>query len=192
MPARRSPSTAAAPVQSFRPTSGTVVGALGLAAAVVLLVVVLVAEPNLTGLRVALALAVVGLLDWMVMLRPRVTAYADTLRLRNMLSDTYLPLARVDDAVVRHTLNVWVDDQRYVCAGLGRSSRSMLREQRHGAAPSSGDDYAKFVETTIEDLARDARREAGATDVPVRRTWAVRELVALAVLVAALVVTMFL
>ena len=189
MPARPSPGTGLQPVHAFRPTGGTVMGTAGLSAVAVVIVAALVTEPSVTGVRVALGAALVGVLVWMVLLRPRVTAYADTLVLHNMASDTFLPLAGIESVAVRLTLHVWVDDRRHTCSGIGRSTRSMMKAERHGSPPTGAADYASFVETTIEDLARSARRDLRGDPPPVRREWAVRELAALAVLALAMAVS---
>jgi hypothetical protein len=192
MAARPTTSTPS-PVHAFKPTSGTVMGYVGLVTAAAVAVLALVSEPNATGLRTALVAALVGLLVWMVMLRPRVRAYADTLLLKNMTSDTVLPLARVDNVLVRHTLNVWVGDRRYTCAGIGRSTRNMLGAKGRGpAVGGGGHDYPSFVETTIEDLAHAARRDLQGEPPPVTRRWAVPELAALGGLVAALLLSLLL
>ena len=163
-------------------------GTAGIVAAPVVAVAALVTDQSMTGLRVALVAACVGVLAWMVLLRPRVTAYADTLVLRNMASDTSLPLARVENVIVRHTLNVWVDDRRYTCAGIGRSTRTMLRSDGR-PSPAGDADYPSFVESTIEELARSAKRDLRGEPPAVRREWAVRELAALGVLALALAVS---
>ena len=199
------PAPASAPVERFRPTSGRFLGAASLLVVVGALVLTAVTEPSLMGLRICLGLALGGVLIWVVLLRPRATAYVDRLVLRNQLSDWHLPLAGVEDVAVRHTLNVWVGDRRYTCSGIGRSSRQMIRGP--GGQPSSifarrddrtgaGDaanigqvDYSSFVEARIDELSRLARKAAG--DPPaVRREWAVPELVALGVLSLALLVAL--
>jgi hypothetical protein len=158
-------------------------GVLGLLQVGVVLALVVFSEPSVVGLRVALAAAAVGVVVWMVLLRPRVNAYAETLHLRNVASDVHLPLARIDSAVVRHALNVWVDGQRYTCPGIGRSSRNMLKSQGRGAASESAErDYATFVETTIDELSRSARRDLRGDPPPVTRRWALPELAAIAAL----------
>ena len=181
------------PVHAFKPTSGTLLGSAGLVVAGLVVVLAAVTDHSVVGLQTALGAALVALLIWMVLLRPRVTAYADTLVLRNMATDVRIPLAAVDDVAVRHVLNVWVDTERYTCAGIGRSTRSMVRSSgggprdAAGAEVSSGDrDYVTFVETSIEQLAWAARRDGGEEPGTVRRRWAVPELVAAVVLVVAL------
>jgi hypothetical protein len=189
----------ARPVQKFKPTTGPVIGYVGLAACALAVAVVATSERHVIGLRVALGAVLVGVLIWLVLLRPRATAYDDTLVLRGMVSDTTLPLAGIDAAVVRHMLVVWVGEDRYTCAGIARSTRSMVKrrnpgvlsvlglqqvDDRMGAVGAGGDigtsgDYATFVETRIEDLATSARRD-GRHGPAVRRRWARLEIGALA------------
>ena len=178
------------PVHAFKPSSGMLLGSMGLAIAGLVVVLVLASERSLPGLRAALGAALVALVIWMVLLRPRVTAYADTLVLRNMISEVHVPLVGIEDVAVRHVLHVWVADERYSCAGIGRSTRSLMRSP--GSSTEAGrQDYVTFVETTIDELARSARRDARAEpDVTVRRRWAVPELTAAGVLVVALALSL--
>src|SRR3954454_22662212 len=125
----------AGPVEQFKPTGGMLVGWLSLAVAVVLLVLVPISEPNLSGVRVVLIVALIGLIVWMALLRPRATAYAQTLVLRNIATDTHLPLAGIEAVLVRTTLNVWVNEERYVCVGIGRSTRKLVGQR--GVGPMS-------------------------------------------------------
>ncbi len=200
---------ASRPVQTFKPTTGHVTGYLGLAVCAVVVGIVVTSEQHVVGLRVALGAVLVAVLLWVALLRPRAAAYDDTLVLRGMVSDTTLPLARIDAAVVRHMLVVWIGKDRYTCSGIARSTRSMMKQRkpgvmsvlglqqaddRMGAVGASGDigasaDYATFVETRIEDLARSARRDG--RNVPaVRRRWAWVEIAALLVAAAALLLSL--
>jgi hypothetical protein len=198
MAARPPASERTQPVHAFKPTSGTVLGTMGVVAAGLVVVLAALTDHTVTGLRAALGAALVALLVWMVLLRPRVTAYSDTLVLRNMAGDVHIPLATVDDVTVRQVLVVQAAGERHTCAGIGRPTRSMLRSaagRRDASGPetSSGNHaYATFVETAIEELARSARRDAEGDPGPVRRRWAVAELAAAAVLVLALAVSFIL
>jgi hypothetical protein len=183
--AGRTAPTSTKPVHAFKPTSGSMIGYLAVAAALVVVVLAAATEHSLFGLRAGLVAAIVAVVAWMTLLRPRVAAYVDTLLLRNMASDTYLPLASVENVLVRHQLNVWLGDQRFTCAGIGRSSRSMLRAERRGPDDSAGSDYVTFVETSIDDLARAARRDLRGDPPPIRTRPAIPELAALTVLVLA-------
>ena len=202
-----------APVQTFRPTNGALLGWVALVAAAAVALVAVVQEPDLLGVRVALGAALVALLVWVALLRPRAVATADTLVLRNLVSDTHVPLARVDAAVVRQVLQVWVGEECYRCTGIGRSARSLMGRRNHGGALAalgleqvdrrigaagaggdigSGADYATFVETRIEELARTARRDARTEPPSVRRVWARLELAAVAVLSVGFAVSLLL
>ncbi len=110
----------ARPVHKFRPTTGPVIGYVGLAVCALVLSVVASTEPTVAGVRTALGALLVAVLIWLALLRPRAAAYDDRLVLRGMLSDTTLPLAGIDAAVVRHVLVVRVGEDRYTCAGIAR------------------------------------------------------------------------
>lgn len=205
------PSALARPVQKFEPTTGPGMGYVGLAVCALVVGVVVTNEQHVTGLRVALGAVLVAVLIWLVLLRPRATAYDDTLVLRGMVSDTTLPLSRIDSAVVRHMLVVRIGEDRYTCAAIARSTRSMAKrrnpegrsvlglhqiDDRVRAVGASGDngparDYAAFVETRIEDLASSARRD-GKDGPDVSRRWAPPELAALVVSAAAFVLSLLL
>ena len=187
MPGRPAP-VSSEPVHAFKPTSGAVTGVLGVMIAVLVIGAAALTERSVIGLRAGLVAALVGVLAWMTLLRPRVRTYADTLMLRNFASDTYLPLAKVDNVLVRHQLHVWVDDRRYSCPGIGRSTRSMVRA-KSGPEVVKGQDYVTFVETTIDEQARAARRDLRGEPPEVNRQWAVPELAALTVLAVALAVS---
>ncbi len=204
MPAQPSPVNrpASVPVQRFKPSNGSAVGVVGLVALTGVLVVTVATERSLLGVRVVLGVGVLMVLVWATMLRPRATAYADRLVLHHAFSDTHLPLVRIDAAVVRHTLNVWLGERRYVCAGIGRSTRAMAKRRKRSrgamavlgleqtddrmarddrAAIGTGNDYETFVETRIDDLVRTARRDQRGDPPEVRREWARPELVGLVV-----------
>jgi hypothetical protein len=64
----------------------------------------------------------------------------------------------------------------------------MLRS-RGGTDVAAGSDYVSFVERTIDELARAARRDLKGEPPPVSKQWAVPELTAAAVLLVALVIS---
>ena len=204
------------PVERFRPTSGRIVGHLSLAVIAGLVVFLAVNEQSVLGLRIGTGLLFFGVLIWITQLRPRATAYPDTLRLQNSLRDVTVPLASIDDVTVRRMLNVWVGEKRYVCIGIGSSLRKMVKSKSRGPSMMLGWDklesyteeatplrpdqtamsYATFVETRIDGLVEEAKRRAASrgaeTKEQPRETWAWPELVALVVTGAALVVSLLL
>ncbi|MGZ4438547.1 MAG: hypothetical protein ACXVW0_08625 [Nocardioides sp.] len=199
------------PVERFAPTSGLFLGWAGLAFAAVAVVWVAFEVHTVTGLRVGLGAAVFALVVWMTQLRPRAAAYPRDLVLRNSVRDTHIPLHAVEEVTVRQSLQVYADGRRHVCIGIGRSAREQLKATRRrrqqtmgfssrwqefkGKAEMAGLDeramtYATFVETRIDELAEQARKEQVRDSRPsdVRRTWAWPEVGALAVTTVAFVV----
>ncbi len=197
-------------VQKFKPTGGSVVGYASIVVLGAAVVVTAVSEPNLLGVRVVLGLLLLMLLTWIALLRPRADATRDTLRLRNLLSDHHVPLAHIDEVSVRQMLLVWVGQDRYACVGIGRSARQLLGNKRKrgpmavlgieqtddrmalGQSEEIGTsgDYATFVETRIEDLARSARRDLPDQPAEVRREWARPEITALLVVAVLFVLSL--
>lgn len=177
-------SSAERPVERFKPTSGLLLGYAGLAACVVAVGYVAWTAHTLTGLRVALGAVFFGLLVWVTQLRPRATAYADHVVLKNVVRDAHVPLAVVDEVAIGQTLNVWVGDRRFVCIGIGQSLREDVRSRRRReqtlgtsrmseltvrAERASTDErassYQTFVVTRLEELVEAAKkRHAGAAD----------------------------
>ncbi len=202
------PTSKTEPVERFKPTTGLFPGYAGLLIVVVGVGYIAVRVHTLTGLQVALGLLFFGVVIWLTQLRPRATAYSDTLVLKNSLVDAAVPLHLVDEVSATRTLNVWVGDRRYLCLGIGRSMRSVLGEGRasgsglgmgrlreYGAAQPdrSSTAYETFVVNRIQDLA-DKARKFSATQSPqrVRRIVAWPESVVLAVTGTAFVVSLFL
>jgi hypothetical protein len=201
------------PVEHFKPTTGLVVGYAGLVVLVGFLVYVILDVHTVTGLRLGLACALGAVVTWVTQLRPRAAAYPDFLRLKNALVDTDIPYTLIDDVTVRHTLNVWVGDERYVCIGIGKGSRGMLKRRERSAGAVLGASrlrqyaesadrtqpdqtathYETFVVTRIVDLVDAAKRERrGQPAGAVRRTLAWPETVALLGLAAAFLVSLLL
>lgn len=148
----------------FRPTSGRVSGALAmLVAGLVVAVAVLDGEGGF-GPRIATAAVLGGTLAWASMLRPRVLLGGDQLVLRNMVETVRIPLAAVEELVVRQVLAVRAGDRRYVSPAVGRPLRKVVRNkpvQHDPARPPTEVPYADYVEQRIRRRAEDARSAAG-------------------------------
>lgn len=190
-------------VEWFHPTSGTIVGWLGVGCGAVMLVLstgVLAGGFSVPGFVGGLLLAAAA---WIAMLRPRVGLTADEVVMRGMFSTTRLPLAGVESVVVRQVLAVWVGGRRHVCAAVGHTYRDIARARRHVhgepalVARSTDPIYADHVASMITEKAAEARREAGidkrspdqaAMAARVRRTWAWPEIAGVAALAVVLAV----
>jgi hypothetical protein len=206
-------------VVHFAPSSGRVMGSLCVLLAAGVVVVGLV-RPGEVVVPVMLGAAAAGVLSWAALLRPRVSVDARTLYLRNMLETVEVPLAAVDEIVVRQVLAVRAGEKRYVTQAIGRKLRRMVKGPRpaplfmplpdlpeaddtDAASPRSRTevvvDYADHVESTLRGLVEDARAREGVTRYSdeslalaagVRRRPAWVEIGALVVLVAAFVVSL--
>ena len=147
-------------------------------------------------------------------IRPRVMVQDAELVLRNMLSTVRIPLATIEEIAVQQVLAVRAGERRYVCAGAGRTLRtvmkgSRLQKARTQASSLTGEyfpeiergiDYGDYVETRVRELIRADRSRRGITSVfspqaeelraHIRRDWAWPEIAAF-VVAAALVVVAF-
>jgi len=170
-------------VERFAPTGGRVIGVLGLVLAAGIGLMWLAARDDVST-SVAAAAPVVGVLAWTALLRPRVSASRETLHLRNMLETIHVPLAAVDEIVVRQVLAVRVGEKKLVSPAVGRKLRKVLRAPRpapfmgpnlpesldDSVGPSSGTervqtdiDYVDHVEGRLRDLVSEARARHGIT-----------------------------
>jgi hypothetical protein len=178
-------------VERFRPNSGAFLGYVGLATITVLLAFVAAQMHDLVGLRSALALLFFADLIWMTMLRPRAYATADTLVLQSAATDVEIPLAAIEKVVIRHTLNVWANEKRYVCIGIAASKRDLYFKRGSSATEKPASVEVKYDQWVCErmlGLARDAR-DTGQDPGPVRRRAALPELAGLAITAIPFLVT---
>ena len=161
-------------------------------------------DPDEVPLWVPAAALLGGVLIWTSAVRPQVLVHGSDLVLRNMVSSMRIPLAAIDEIVVRQVMAVSAGGKRYVCSGAGRSMRQAMKgspsqraRQQAGALTGEvavemehGVHYADFVENRVRELIRQDRTRRGiraytpeaeelATNV--RREWARPEIVALAV-----------
>jgi hypothetical protein len=174
-------------VEDFRPSSGRITGVLGVAICAGI-VAFGVAESS-RGFPPAVAWAALfgGVLFWSASLRPRVRVTESELRLRNMLTTISVPLAAIEQIVVRQVLSVRAGERRYVSSAIGKTWRQALKSGRVNDEGSEAP-YPDFVEKRLHKLAEDARIREGislmsdeqlARGEDVRREWAWPEIVLL-------------
>jgi hypothetical protein len=188
-------------VESFRSTSGRVTGSVGLALVLGVVVMGVVDHEAFPAPMVAGAI-VFGVLLWAATLRPRVSVAGDRLVLRNMFETVSIPLASIEEIVVRQVLLVRAGTGRYVSPAVGRSRRQTVRAN-HAGRPASVEtvvgSYPDFVEQRIRQRCDDERAKLGiarysdeqfALAAEVRREPAWLEITALAVSVLAFVITL--
>ena len=195
-------------VERFKPTSGQVLGWIGLTLVALVVVIGLVDRTHGFPPPVVAGALVLGVLDWAAMLKPRVLVVGRWLVLRNMLETTRIPLAAVEEIAVQQVLAVRVGERRFVSPAVGRSLRQALKT-RGGPAPTAAAveardataSYPDFVEERIRHLADEARTlegvarysaEQDALGAQVRREPALLEIGLLVLTTVAFVVTLLL
>jgi hypothetical protein len=165
-------------VQTFRATNGRVTGVIGLVMCATVAVLLVLTEHPSVAVPGILGCAFVAVLVWAALLRPRVVATAQELRMWTVVDQVSIPLASIDTVAVRRYLLVRAGGVKYICPAISRSLRKTVRSEMRwqggsqilapGLQPgdlsapvrtkekgSEGDglDYADFVETEIVRLA---------------------------------------
>ena len=99
-----------------------------------------------------------------------------------------MPLAAIEQIVVRQVLAVRAGERRYVSSAVGKSWRQALKSGPRAASPGADAPYPVLVEERLQQLAEDARTKEGITLMSdeqvelakgVRREWAWPEIVLL-------------
>ena len=189
-------------VERFTVWSSRIVGVVGLlAVAGVVLLGVTGAGGDYHPAAYAIC-GLVGVVIWVVILRPVVAIDGDRLVLRNPLSQVSVPLAAIEQIAIRRWLAVRVGDRRLTNAGISRTRRQGVRDDQRGDVTGmeiAALSYGAIVERRIQRLTEDARDRQGiknysdeqlALAADVRRTWAWPEIAALVVLALATAVAL--
>jgi hypothetical protein len=170
-------------VYRFRPTNGRALGALGLALCVFVAVVFVLSAAPHVAVPGVLACTFAGVLVWLAMLRPGVSATDSELRMRTLFESVSIPMASIESVVVRRYLLVRSGGRKYICPAISRSLRKTVRSEMKwrpaqlmspGAALERIGDgvstdlkephdlaYADFVEQRIAQLAANDRARRG-------------------------------
>jgi hypothetical protein len=162
--------------EKFPPTSGRVMGVLAVLLCAALAAYALLDGEEGFGASVAWGAAFAGILSYAALLRPAVRVESDVLVLRNMMDTNVVPLAAVDEVVVRQVLAVRADEKRYVSPAIGTSFMRTIRPRvgRDGQPELTYPDYVRDRILHLADGARRRRRPQEA--LTVRRVWAWPEL----------------
>ncbi len=146
-------------------------------------------------------MAVLAVLLYAYLIRPRVRVRGDYLELVNPWTLTRIPLARVGLVLIRSVTFVYVGEKRYVGVAIGRTTRDMaipasMRGTRSSFFPRMGepgiktrDREAETTERQITELARGA--DPAGYELPVTRTVSTPHLTALVITVVTFVVLKF-
>ncbi|MCL8025225.1 hypothetical protein [Nocardioides bruguierae] len=154
-------------VERFAPTSGRVTGTIGIA--ICLLLVVLAVLGAGASAPVAGIAAVLGVLAWATMLKPRLRIVGDRLVLVNSFETVTVPLAGITSVLVQQVLVVVVGGRKFTSPAAGRSWRQAAKKPRStrdlAMSPVPGEGlqtdakvvYADFVEQRIGERANEER-----------------------------------
>lgn len=185
-------------VEKFRPTSGRIPGVLALAMVATIVLIGLLDREQGFPAAVVWSALVVGVVVWAAMLRPRLWVTRSDVVMRNMFSTVWVPLVAIEQVIVRQVVAMRAGDKRYVSPAVGKSWRQTLKSDK-APKPGATQSYPAFVEERLGQLAEEARARAGvklmsdeqlAAADGVRRAVAWPEVVALAVAVSGLLVTL--
>ncbi|WP_166133625.1 hypothetical protein [Nocardioides ochotonae] len=147
-------------VERFKPTSGRIMGTIGLVLVAIALVLGLLDPDSGFGGPVLAGAVGLGVLTWASSLRPAMWVTTDSLVMRNMFDTVTIPLAAIEQVAVQQVTAVRAGDRRYISPVVGRSLRQAMKGRRHteGAVPAS---YADMVEQRIRHLADEAAAARG-------------------------------
>jgi len=178
--------------EKFPPTSGRVVGTLAVLLCTALTCYAAFDGAGGIGAPVAWGAAFAGVVSYAAMLRPAVRVESSALVLRNMLDTNVIPLAAIEEVVVRQVLAVRAGEKRYVSPAIGTSFLRTIRP-RTDTRGTRELTYPDYVRDRILHLADGARRRIGSAEVPpVRHSWAWPVIAALVVTAVGCVVAILL
>ena len=189
-------------VERFTVWSSKIVGVIGLVAVAVIVLLGVTGAGGDYHPAVYAVCGLIGVVIWVVIIRPEVAIAGDRLVLRNPLNKVGVPLAAIEQIAVRRWVAVRVGDRTLTNAGISRSRRQGVRDDQRKDVTGieiAALSYGAIVERRIQRQAEEARDRQGvklhsdeqlALAADVRKTWAWPEIAALAVLSVAVVVTM--
>ena len=170
-------------VQTFRTTSGRLRASSVWSCARASAPSFVMTEHPAVAVPGVLGCAFAGVLVWASLLRPRVAATSEDLKMRTLFEKVDIPLASIDTVLVRRYLVVRAGGVKYICPAIGRSLRKTVRTemkwqgntQMLSPGLQAGDkiavqtdlkspkqvDYADFVESEIVRLADQDRLRRG-------------------------------
>ncbi len=170
-------------VERFPATGGRVIGIMTLLVSGGLVILAIAERDESWSLSLALGALALGSTAWASMLRPALAIDDDLLVMRNMIDTVHVPLAAIEQIVVRQVLAVFAGEKRYVSPVVGKTRRKLRRAEKGSASeqPKRGEvAYPDFVEDRIRRRANEARSARGIANLSdeqlalaadVRREW---------------------
>jgi hypothetical protein len=150
---------------NFPPNSGVLTGWLAVAFGLAGMVWAGTSMHDVVGVRVGLGSALLVVVAYAFMLRPRIKVSDGVLLLVNPLEDVSMPLSVVDRVLVRSTTKVYVGEKKYTAVAVGRKVRHMAGNNR-----PRPDQIPDLLEEWVYQLVKDSKLEPTPPDAKVRRT----------------------
>jgi hypothetical protein len=172
---------------NFPPNNGVLTGVIAIVLGIAGLVLAWMSTRTIVGARLGIGSALLIVVAYAFLLRPRIKVSDGVLLLVNPLEDVSMPLSIVDKVLVRSTTKVYVDEKKYSGVAVGRKVRHMAGNNR-----PQPDQVPDLLEEWVYQLVKDAKLEPPAPDAAVRRMPVWWLIVPLVVLVVALPVVFFL
>lgn len=180
-------------MKRFGPTNGGMTGWGGLVLSAAFILVVMWQDRHdhwgLGHWPVLVGALLVALLLWATMLRPRILVGTERVVLQGTFRDVELPLVAITDVAIGAFTKISIEEQVYASPAVGRGRhrpprpRAAEQAERLGERPSApprmseADAFESALDRAIEQAGL-----VGAPADPVRRSWAVPELVGVLVL----------
>lgn len=178
---------------SFTANGGRIMGIIGMAIGLIVVIDVFVEWRTAEGLFVAAIALLFCAAFWVGLVRPAVVAYENGVLLRNFLRDVHIPWHLVEHIDLSPILTVYVDGgerhRSVALASTRRDRRTALRSGGHETRPSgdagaAGVSQGAFAVTRLRALS-DEHSKQTKSDGPsaVTKHWAMPELLAIAAVV---------
>ncbi|MCW2783794.1 MAG: hypothetical protein JWP74_311 [Marmoricola sp.] len=184
------------PELTFRASDGQITGWAGTVLSGGGALTFLVHEHGVAALRGATGLALLALVIWANLIRPRIEISGHTITLVNPFAEITIPAEAVTRVSVRKFVTLNVEARRYAGVSIGHSTRSLVRGEADRARglhldpdrPPVVENYAAYVQERLEQVVDAAHAEALGEPAAVTRSWALLPCAGAAVLTVALVV----
>jgi hypothetical protein len=117
-------------VERFARGAGQWLGWFGVAVGAA--TVVLAARDSLSNWREIAIGAAIGIVSWVVLIRPQASLHEHGVVFHNMVRDVFIPASKIEACQASQTLMVRAEAIVHHCPAVSRSARSMMRD-KHGA-----------------------------------------------------------
>lgn len=167
--------------EQYLSSSNRITGVLVMLVGLAGLIDIVLEWRTLGGLLVAALIGILIVVTYAGLVRPSVTLRPDGMLIRNHLRDHHVPWHRITDVDVADILRVETDRGRIRCPGVQLVMKD-LRRQRLGGRKLAADNSITRADFVVQRIENHRDRYARTAEGDIRTSWAIPELVAIAVL----------